>query len=460
MIKKHQSTVNVINALSDAVLIFISVFLAMILRFRVLNGVLNISYRTGSFVFEAVIYSIFIILINYFLGMYKNTRYKSHGKDFLKIIVINLLGALILMSFFYVLRITDISRWALVFFWVISSALMIVKRLIGVVIIRKRREKGLDMTSAVVIGNGSMAHKFISNVNNNPQMGIKVEGYISGVQKEGLGDCLGSYEDLEKIIGEGRYDTLIIALEPHEYQWMEKVLDIAAKEGMPVEMIPFYNDSFPAHPSIENIGSTKIINMRATPLDNVGWRAVKRLGDIIISLILIIVTSPLMLITAIGVKLSSPGPVIFKQQRVGKDKKLFYMLKFRSMKINTSNTGWTTDNDDRRTKFGSFIRKVSLDELPQFFNVFAGQMSLVGPRPELPNFVSEFKESIPRYLVRQQIRPGITGWSQVNGLRGDTSIRKRVEFDIWYIENWTLGLDIKILFKTVFGGFVNQEKIG
>ena len=177
------------------------------------------------------------------------------------------------------------------------------------------------------------------------------------------------------------------------------------------------------------------------------------------SLLLIVLTSPLMLFAAVGVKLSSPGPVLFRQERVGLNKKPFYMYKFRSMRVNDrQTTGWSTDNDPRKTRFGSFIRKFSIDELPQFFNVLKGDMSLVGPRPELPFFVNQFKESIPLYMVKHQVRPGITGWAQVNGFRGDTSIKGRIEHDIYYIENWTILFDIKILFMTVFR-FSNSEKL-
>ena len=200
--------------------------------------------------------------------------------------------------------------------------------------------------------------------------------------------------------------------------------------------------------------------MRTTPLDNVLWRLIKRVVDVVGSMVLIILTSPFMLFAAIGVRLSSPGPILFRQERVGRDKKPFLMYKFRSMRITgTEDTGWSTNEDPRKTKFGSFIRKYSIDELPQFFNVLKGDMSLIGPRPEVPFHVNHFKEEIPLYLVRQQVRPGITGWAQVHGLRGDTSIEKRVKYDIWYIENWSLWLDIKILFMTVFGGLKNDEKV-
>ena len=176
---------------------------------------------------------------------------------------------------------------------------------------------------------------------------------------------------------------------------------------------------------------------------------------------LIVLSSPVMLLAAVGVKLSSPGPIIFRQKRVGLNKKPFYMYKFRSMRVNAAeDSAWSTNSDPRKTRFGSIIRKFSLDELPQFFNVLKGDMSLVGPRPEIPFHVEHFKEEIPRYLVRQQVRPGLTGWAQINGLRGDTDIAERIRYDIWYIENWTVALDIKILFRTVFGGkMVNDEKI-
>lgn len=164
-----------------------------------------------------------------------------------------------------------------------------------------------------------------------------------------------------------------------------------------------------------------------------------------------------MLLVAIGVKLSGSGSVIFRQERVGRNKKPFTMHKFRSMRDNTAHDAWTVKNDARRTGFGRFIRKYSLDELPKLFDVLVGHMSLVGPRPELPRYVRQFKEDVPLYLVRQQVRPGMTGWAQVHGLRGDTSIEKRVEYDIWYIENWSLGLDIRILLKTAFGGMINNE---
>ena len=186
----------------------------------------------------------------------------------------------------------------------------------------------------------------------------------------------------------------------------------------------------------------------------------KRLIDTVLSLIALVILSPLLLITALAVKLSSPGPVLFKQQRLGLHGKVFTIYKFRSMSDGAEHTGsgvYSGKGDPRVTKVGKLIRATSIDELPQLFNILKGDMSLVGPRPERPQYVEKFREEIPRYMIKHQVRPGMTGWAQVNGYRGDTSIRKRIEHDLYYIENWTIGLDIKILFLTVFKGFINKN---
>ena len=194
-----------------------------------------------------------------------------------------------------------------------------------------------------------------------------------------------------------------------------------------------------------------IINIRYVPLDDDFNKFLKYLSDYIIAIIAIIITSPIMIITAIAIKLTSPGPIIFKQERMGYNGKTFMMYKFRSMKVQVPNeekSEWTTKDDPRKTRVGDFIRKTSIDELPQFFNVLKGDMSVVGPRPERPFFVEQFKETIPKYMVKHQVKPGLTGWAQIHGCRGDTSIKKRIEYDIEYVENWHMGLDLAIMIKT------------
>lgn len=203
-----------------------------------------------------------------------------------------------------------------------------------------------------------------------------------------------------------------------------------------------------------------VINIRYVPLSNNSNKAIKRAMDVVGSFCGIVILSPILLLLAALVKISSPGPVIFRQERVGLHSKPFYMYKFRSMEQQSEEEekkAWTVRDDPRVTGIGKFMRRTSLDELPQLFNILKGDMSLVGPRPERPLFVERFREEIPRYMVKHQVRPGLTGWAQVNGFRGDTSIKKRIDCDIYYIENWTIGFDIKIIFLTFFTGFVNKN---
>ena len=223
--------------------------------------------------------------------------------------------------------------------------------------------------------------------------------------------------------------------------------------------LPVTYGFFKSARQIERVGSLPIVNVHTTPLDNPANAALKRAVDIIGSLALIVLTSPIMLVTAIGVRLSSPGPILFRQIRAGKMGKNFMMYKFRSMRINSlSNRGWTTDTDSRKTKFGNFIRKTAIDELPQLFNVLRGDMSLVGPRPEMPVFVEQFKEIIPLYMIKHYVKPGMTGLAQIKGLRGDTSVEDRIHEDIEYIENWTFFMDMYILLKTPFVAINKNEK--
>ena len=230
---------------------------------------------------------------------------------------------------------------------------------------------------------------------------------------------------------------------------------------MKLSIIPFYAQYMSSNPYFDDLDGIPLMNIRRIPLDNWAHAFSKRALDIAGSLALIVLTSPLMLFCAVGVKLSSPGPVLFRQKRIGRNKEPFYMYKFRSMRVNDGqDTRWSADQDERKTAFGALMRKCSLDELPQFFNVLKGEMSLVGPRPEIPFYVERFKEDIPLYMVKHQVRPGITGWAQVNGLRGDTSIKARIEYDVYYIEHWSLLFDIEILLTTVFKGkFLNSEVV-
>ena len=322
------------------------------------------------------------------------------------------------------------------------------------------RSLGFNQKHVILVGSGSLAHQYARNVLDNPQMGFCIDGYIGEEQTEGLGTWFGTLSQVHEILRARELDELIIALSASGQSWVDTVIDAANQLGIRAKLVPQYNDYIPENPTIDVIGSTKLINLNASPLDNLLNAALKRLADVFLSFLGIVAVSPLMAAIAIGVKLSSPGPVLFVQTRVGRKGKPFPMLKFRSMRVNSgADTAWSTDRDPRKTVFGSFIRKTSLDELPQLFNVLAGHMSLVGPRPEIPYHVEHFQEEIPNYLIRQLVRPGMTGWAQVNGFRGDTDIRKRIELDLWYINNWCVRLDMEILWRTIAGGFLNKENI-
>ncbi len=449
-----------LNIASDMCIILLSSYIAWWLRYDVLNGIRSVYAQSSLFVLIVIVYSMFNILVLDLFDVYQPQRIKRIGSNMPRIFLANGICSLLLIVVLYLYKIVNMSRLAIGIWWTLASILICGKHILLHYALRELRKRGYNLRHYVVIGNGHLAHQYVENVRKNPFTGIAVDGYISAVEKPGLGKCLGSYEQLEQILSSNQYDGLVIAMEPHYVRFMTMILETADKEGIQVELIPFYNDYYPSFPTFDSIGSSKLIDLRATPLNQPGNAMLKRTIDIVSSALLLFILSPVMLIVAVGVKLSGPGPVIFKQERIGKNKKPFTMYKFRSMRLTeTEDTGWSKDIDPRRTKFGSFIRKYSIDEFPQFWNVLKGDMSLIGPRPEIPYHVLHFKEEIPRYLVRQQVRPGITGWAQVNGLRGDTSIEERVKYDIDYIENWTLGFDIRITFRTIFGAMVNDEEL-
>ena len=460
MIKRNQRLFNALNLLTDGMIIVLSYFASLWLRVDVLGGSRSAQMMDQRMAAVVLGYASAIVLVYYVLRLYGYSRLKRKSEEGLRILLVNGVGTLGLMAMFYIMRMVDFSRLTLVIFWLLSSLGVIVKRAVVRAVLAHYRRLGYNLKHILIIGSGQLAYQYAQDIAANPQLGFSVLGYVGDTHQSALGERLGSYAKLEEILEKYVPDEVVIALDPQDIHMMPQIMEAADKEGVRLSLIPFFNDYIPRNPTITPLGRTKLIDMRVTPLDDFGWALVKRLMDVFGSLVLILVSSPVMLAVAVGVKLSSPGPILFCQERVGRDKKPFKMYKFRSMRITgTENTGWSTDEDPRKTRFGSFIRKFSLDELPQFFNVLKGDMSLIGPRPEVPFHVNHFKEEIPLYLLRQQVRPGITGWAQVNGLRGDTSIEERVKYDLWYIEHWSIWLDFKILLMTAFGGMVNKEKL-
>ena len=450
MIKENQRLLNQLHVLSDGVLVFFSMMVAYWIRFYVFTGIEGIPFR---YYVRLAGVAVVLCLISFgTAGLYSSYRAVRFHREASRFLCANGAVSVILMAGLFVFRLENMSRWTLVFFFLVSSFLLLSKRAAMRIILRRYRRMGYNQKHVIIVGCGSTAETYLRKVRKDRNLGFQVDGYVADRHSwKGL-PYRGPFSELEKILDTYAPDEVVVALTAADEARMPGIIAACEKTGTKVSVIPFYAAYIPSNPQVDNIDGLPMINLRRIPLDNIGNAFLKRAFDVAGALVLILLSSPLMLIAAVGVKLSSPGPIIFKQLRVGKNKREFYMYKFRSMRVNTKEqTGWSTNVDDRKTAFGSFIRKCSIDELPQFFNVLKGDMSLVGPRPEVPHFVEQFKEEIPRYMVKHQVRPGITGWAQVNGLRGDTSIRERIEHDLYYIENWNLLFDVKILLMTRAG---------
>lgn len=462
MIKRWQRVFNQINRLIDFLIVGASYYGATLFWLLVVRqDSQNPALRPNSLFWFAFVFATVSVFGYQLAQLYDSVRGKPFRFDVRWVLLVNAVTVLGGGSLFYLLRLTDFSRAALGLFFLLASALVLTKRILVRLVLQRYRSKGYNLRHVILIGCGALAKKYAKTVQNAPQFGFVISGYIgSECAIEGL-PCLGSWESHgRELLASTEIDEVVVALEIEEAELLPQVIAATEKYGTKVSIIPHYNDYIPASTTIQVLSECKLLSLRTTPLDFPGNAIVKRLFDIASALILILITSPLMLFAAVGTLLSSPGPIIFKQNRVGKNKRLFQMYKFRSMRVNTQeNTGWTKNDDPRKTRFGSLMRKTSIDELPQFFNVLKGDMSLIGPRPEVPHYVEQFQETVPLYMLKHLVRPGITGWAQVNGYRGDTSIEERIKHDIWYIEHWSLWLDLRICLRTAFGGIINQEKV-
>ena len=380
------------------------------------------------------------------------------------IIKANVLGMLIFVFLLYMLKESDFSRLTVYIFCVVNILLEWGVRMLIFAVLRDMRKKGLNQKQIILVGYSRAAEEYIDRIEANPQWGYIVRGILddnvpAGTVYKGI-KVIGRIANLTVILPANRLDEIAITLGLSEYYRLEEIVAMCEKSGVHTKFIPDYNKIIPTKPYTEDILGLPVINIRYVPLSNTFNSMVKRVMDIFGSIAAIIVSSPVMLLMCILIKATSPGPLIYRQERVGLHNKTFWMYKFRSMEIQPESEekkAWTVKNDPRVTGIGKFMRRTSIDELPQLFNILKGDMSLVGPRPERPFFVEKFREEIPRYMVKHQVRPGLTGWAQVNGYRGDTSIRKRIDCDLYYIENWSIGFDIKILFLTIFKGFINKN---
>ena len=433
MIKENQRILNAALVLIDIVVILFSLVLAYYVRFKT-----TIFSVGGSLPFmDYLIFTVVCIiptylLLYYFFGLYKPFRNQSSifsgAEDIIKS---DVMAFVILVAILFVINQPDFSRIMLFLLSLFGMIFAILERALVVLVLRFMRVNNRNLKHMLIIGDNDLALNFAHKINSKTYLGYNIAGFLG--RKEHLGKTfegtkfIGTFKDLPEVLKTHKFDRVVIAIPLKYYYHLNEIVDACEEEGIKAEIIPDYYKYLPAKPSVDMLDDMPIINIRYVPLDDAFNKFKKILEDYFVAIVAIIITSPIMLITAIAIKLESPGPIIFKQERIGYNGKPFMMY-----------------------KFGTFIRKMSIDELPQFFNVLKREMSVVGPRPERPYFVEQFKKTIPKYMVKHQVRPGLTGLAQVNGYRGNTSIEKRIEYDIRYVENWSWGLDVKIMFRTVF----------
>ncbi|WP_283170807.1 exopolysaccharide biosynthesis polyprenyl glycosylphosphotransferase [Curtanaerobium respiraculi] len=479
MSRKKRHIVYAFLALFDAAIIVASYLISSRLYVGSLKTLAGLDYlhlplRYNSGMIVLVVYACILVAFYAATRMY-GSIWLGRTRDMAKrVLMVNTVGIVVFAAALYVLHMDDVSRMTLFIFYLTSTALVVFKGWITIQVFYRMRKSGKGMRPVLVVGCGNLAQHYANVIGRYSARLEHVVGYVVPTmalasEQEVARDCpllrerLGFANELDRILETHSVEEIIVALEYDEYDNIRFVVAAADKYGTALTLVPFYSDIIPRRPDIDSVEDVKLVDMRSIPLAKPLSAFVKRTLDIVVSIVVIILTSWIMLLAAIGVKASSPGPALFRQERTGRRRKPFKMLKFRSMRLTDKPVStFKEDKDARKTRFGSFIRKYSIDELPQFFNVLVGQMSIVGPRPVVERETLAYRDRISRYMLRHQVRPGITGWAQINGLRGDPSIEKaieRTEYDLWYIEHWSVLLDVKIFFRTLFGGFINSEKL-
>jgi len=463
LIKDNQKYFNRLQVVLDAIVIIVSYLVAWYVMMGSIEEEVGV-LPPEIYMMALVLLVPFFLLLYYACNLYTPKRVQGRRLEGANILRANAIGGMAFMAVLFLIKQVDASRLLLLIFLTLNVTLTFIERNIVRLVLMNARRIGLNQKHIILVGYSRAAEEYIDRIVQNPQWGYKVMGILddnvpTGTLYRGM-EVLGGMENLSYILEGNNPDEIAITLGLDEYDKLERIVAMCEKSGVHTKFIPDYSNIIPTKPYTEDLLGLPVINIRHVPLSNTFNMMVKRAMDVAGSLVCIVLFSPVMLVTSVLVKLTSKGPLIYTQERVGLHNEPFKMYKFRSMEVQTKSAErkcWTVQNDPRVTKVGRVIRKLSIDELPQLFNVLKGDMSLVGPRPERPQFVEKFREEIPRYMVKHQVRPGMTGWAQVNGYRGNTSIKKRIDCDLYYIENWTVGLDIKILFMTVFKGFVNKN---
>lgn len=469
MIKDNQKRFNRLHVVLDALVIVAAYVLSWFLFVQVTFTGTNIGVLPVGMYMSALVFIVPVYLLLYTIfHLFTPKRVQGRRLEFANICKANIVGFFLITMVLYLGRsnpyLMHFSSRLVGAFAMMNIFMETLERNVIRMVLHTARIRGYNQKHVLLVGYSRAAEGYIDRVLANPEWGYQIRGILDdhkerGEEYRGI-RVIGTIGDLQGILEFNVLDEIAITLSLQEYGNLEKLVAACEKSGVHTKFIPDYNKVIPTKPYTEDLQGLPVINIRHVPLNDPLNKAMKRAVDIIGSLVALTLFAPIMLVTAVIIKLTSPGPLIYMQERIGLHNRPFRMYKFRSMEVQAPEKEkgqWTTKHDPRVTPIGKFIRKTSIDEMPQLINVLKGDMSMVGPRPERPFFVERFKEEIPRYMIKHQVRPGMTGWAQVNGYRGDTSITKRIEHDLYYIENWTLGFDFKILFLTFFKGFINKN---
>lgn len=451
MLKKHNQIFKDLFILSDILFILFSWVFALFLVAFEKPPDLQGHLQNAIFILPVC------IVVFHWFGLYRPMRTTKEEEETFGVIKAVSLSLLLAVTLFYFLRQIYFPSLFFIYFWLLSILFVVSSRAAIRAILRQLRKKGFNLRHILIVGTGELGQRIAKQIKEHSEFGLNIVGFISGQSKEvgkSIQDdipVLGEYRDLTQITKKYPIDQIILALPVKEERVIRAILGMVDRETADIKVVLDLSRFSILRKSVDELEDLLIINMRESPL--YGWNSIcKRLFDIIISLSVLIICSPLLFFVALLIKLTSKGPAFYRQKRISLNGKPFELTKFRTMVANAEESCgpvWAKESDNRKTWIGKILRRLSLDELPQFLNVLNGNMSIVGPRPERQVFVEQFSKSVPKYMLRHVIKSGVTGWAQIHGWRGNTSIEKRIEYDLYYIENWSFWLDIKIILLTI-----------
>jgi Undecaprenyl-phosphate glucose phosphotransferase len=465
MLKRYSEFFKSLMLLNDLLFLSASWWLAYLLRFHSNTSLFtDETHIFRHYVIAWLLISVIYAVVFQLLDLYRPRRISTHWRETVDLFKGASLAMLIFLGVIFLLHEVILSRAVVICFWVLSLAFLNLSHLLVREGLRFLRRRGKNLRYVIVIGSSIQAKRLVHKLEWYRHLGLSVVGaYLMG-NGDRIDECprvslIEDRDDLVEVVRSGKVDQVFVTFPLHEAARLAEVQNWLGDEPVALFYVPDLGELARLHGRVEEFDDLHIVTLQASPLD--GWNTIlKRSVDLLFGTLALIVFCPLMGLIALAIRFTSPGPILYRQERMGLDGKRFQMLKFRTMvdrAESLSGPVWATRNDPRMTWLGRWLRRTSLDELPQLINVLRGEMSLVGPRPERPMLIEQFRKSIPKYMLRHKVKAGMTGWAQINGWRGDTSLERRIEHDIEYIESWSLGRDLKILALTVFRGFVHRN---